>query len=335
LNIALGLLMAFRMGLTINRICGIVSAAAKGDLSMNPSSRSRDELGVLTKSISSMISDMRLLIGQVQDITQKVDSSAFKVAGTFRQVSSASHEISKAIRHIAQGASSQAADSENASAKIDELVLKINDVSLNTGAIKNFCDESAGLTRLGLSLVEDLTEKSGETTKTTKTILSDVQALDLHSKSIGNIAGLIRRIADQTSLLALNASIEAARAGSAGRGFSVVAEEIRKLAGEATEATHEIALIIKDIRNQTSQAAKRAISVEETLKSQNNTVSNAVAVNTIHHITEISQETAALVQEVTASVEEQATTIDDLAVYSQELADTSANLSHSISKFKI
>jgi methyl-accepting chemotaxis protein len=366
--IGMGVFMAMGMGRTINRIINAAGQAAQGDLTLNPVSRRNDELGVLTKSISSMIASMRKLVEQASGITSKVAQSAATVSGTSQQVSSVSREISRAIQEISQGASSQAADAEQGSEKMSELAGNINNVSEDAKAIEFFSKETLELTQDGLSSVEHLSTKAEETTSITKSILTDIQALEGNSKSIGKIVKVISKIADQTNLLALNAAIEAARAGEMGRGFSVVADEVRKLAEQSMSATREIAAIINVTQLQTAQAVERAVSAEEILKSQNQAVAQTISVFkkitgsmdqlaekvdhiasgvgemeknkeqtilTIQNISAVSQETAASSQEVTASTEEQLSIIEELAAHAQELGDASNKLSEAIGKFKI
>lgn len=366
--IIIGLYMAMGMGRTINRIISTAGLAASGDLTVNPVSRRRDELGMLTKSIASMIANMRQLILQASDIAQKVDVSAGTVATTSQQVSAVSHEISRAIQEISQGASAQAEDAEQGSVKINELASKINEVSVNAKAIEAFSKDTMNLTQQGLSSIEDLNRKARETTSTAKAIITDIQALDGHSKSIGKIVKVISGIADQTNLLALNAAIEAARAGEMGRGFAVVADEVRKLAEQSMAATREITSIINETQNQTTHAAERAVLTEEILKSQDQAVNDTLAIfkkisssmeqlvkkveqimtgveemdqnkeytiTAIQNISAVSEETAASSEEVTASTQEQLSSIEELAAYAQELGDAAKNLSESISKFKV
>lgn len=366
--ILLGLFIAMGMGNTISQVIGAAGRAASGDLTVNPATRRRDEFGALTKSISAMISNMRQLIEQVKTTAQKVDDSAVTVSATSQQVSAVSHEISRAIQEISQGASAQASDAEQSVLKMGQLANKINNVSINAKAIENVSKDTMNLTRRGLSTIEDLDIKARETTNITGGILSDIQALDAHSKSIGKIVRVIGGIADQTNLLALNAAIEAARAGEMGRGFAVVADEVRKLAEQSTSSTREIANIIKDTQQKTAQTVERALSAEEILKSQNQAVIETIsifkniassmqllmdkvnqimsgitemeankeqAIISIQNISAVSEETAASSEEVTASTQEQVSSIEELASYAAELGNAARSLSESISRFKL
>ncbi len=366
--ILIGMSIANSMSRTINRIIDASGKAASGDLTVSLKSRRNDELGILTKSISSMITSMRNLIEQTIGVSDKVNASANTVASTSIQVSSVSKDISRAIQEISLGASAQASDAEHGVERITILADQINNVTANAEFINNLTSDTKAMTQSGLSVVEDLDVKANRTTQITREIMEDINELDIQSKSIGKIVKVISSIADQTNLLALNAAIEAARAGEAGRGFAVVADEVRNLAERSMESTREIANIVKSTQDQTAKTVVKATASESILKSQNEAVQDTTeifkkimdstenlldqvkqimssinemnenkkqAITSIQNISAVSQETAASSQEVTASTEEQLSCIEELSRFADELKDASDELQNSVSRFKL
>ena len=210
--------------------------------------------------------------------------------------------------------------------------------------------------------------KTRKSTDNTKQILSEIEALDENSKSIGKIVKVINNIADQTNLLALKAAIEAARAGESGRGFAVVADEVRKLAEQSMSATREISAIIKNTQDQIGKTVHRFSTTEEILKAQNEAVNNTIvtfksiaeametlskqleqikndatdmdafkaeALTSIQNISAVSEETAASTQKANASAEEQMANIEQLTGFAEELGEYAKKMNESISAFKI
>lgn len=366
--IGVGLYISMGMGRTINRIINTASQAASGDLSVEFSSRRKDELGLLARSIDTMIANTRNLIANTIDISNKVAESALTVTSTTEYVSEISRDITVAIQEIAKGASDQASNAEESVGLMDQLAMRINKVSDTTNEIDTLSKEAMAVTSQGLTTVEELEKKTIETTDNTNAITKDIQALESHSKSIGKIVSVIRSIADQTNLLALNATIEAARAGEAGRGFAVVADEVRKLAEQSMAATKEISTIINNTQKQTEITVQRSVDMEEALKSQNEAVNNTIRIfnsitssmqvlaerieeiregtkemnhykadslSSIQNISAVSEETAASSEEANASTQEQLASIEHLASLAKELGEVAAKMKESISVFKI
>lgn len=366
--VVIGLFLALSMGRTISRISTASQKVTEGDLTIELSSSSQDELGALAKTINLMITHMRKLIMDASDTASSVGASARKVADASKQVSGVSQEITKTVQEITYGASAQAADSEQGVLKMKDLAQNIGTVSENARTIESYSKEAVQLTKEGMLSVEDLEAKAKETSQIIHTIASDAQVLDHNSQTIRTIVKVIHGIADRTNLLSLNAAIEAARAGESGKGFAVVADEIRKLADQTTTATQQIARIIDDTLMQTNLVVERATSSENILNSQNEAVSSVSGIFSqisdsmellagkvdeisngmkgmdslkdetiisIHSISSVSQQIAASTEEVSASTEEQLGAIEELSAHAQKMDHAAMQLNQSISRFKV
>jgi methyl-accepting chemotaxis protein len=366
-SVALGLSIAFHMGKVIRGVALSADQAAKGDLTVAIPVTRRDEFGVLAHSLSKMISDMRQLIGEASSFTNRVLLSAGVVSDNSRDVSSVSNEILQVVQQIADGANHQSSGTEEASFRIIGLSSRVKEVSDSAGKIERLSNRSLELAESGAASIRRLSDECGMTADVTGAMISDIHLLEDYSKDIGKLVKAIRTIAEQTDLLALNAAIEAAHAGNAGSGFSVVAEEIRKLADMSVSSVRETENIIRLVSGQIHDTARKAASAEAMARVQKEALSDTItafasvssamsdlnaevhdirakaadmekckedAIRAIGEISEISQETAASTQELAASVENQDMRIRQLVGYAGDLNEASAKLSESLGRFR-
>jgi methyl-accepting chemotaxis protein len=302
---ALGSILAFVLGLIISRsiavpvntLAGQARQVADGDLRVNIDYRSGDEIGQLSEAFRTMTEGLR--------------STISKVSETSNQVATASSELQSTAEHIATGAEEVAAQSATVATAGEEMSATSGDIAQNCqmaaeGAHRasQTASDGAAIVERTVTVMEQIAAKVQESAKT-------VESLGARSDQIGNIIGTIEDIADQTNLLALNAAIEAARAGEQGRGFAVVADEVRALAERTTRATKEIGEMIKAIQRETKDAV---VAMEQGVRQvETGTEEAAKSGHALRDILEQVNDVAMQVNQIATAAEEQTATTSEIS----------------------
>ncbi|HKN17358.1 MAG TPA: methyl-accepting chemotaxis protein [Candidatus Sulfotelmatobacter sp.] len=257
LNLTMGLITLAGLGVGIfvaiflsHSIAGAIrsvlnqaEAIAAGDLTRDDLKvSSRDELGELTAAINGMSGGLKRMIVAI------MDHSA--------HVASASEELSSSATVQAQGADTQKDQTTQVATAMQEMSATVHEVSENSLKAANASHNAAQAARQGGQTVQETLATMRSIADSTCKVAMRITELGKSSEKIGRIVAVIDDIADQTNLLALNAAIEAARAGEQGRGFAVVADEVRKLAERTAQATKEIAVMIESIQVETKSAVE-------------------------------------------------------------------------------
>jgi methyl-accepting chemotaxis protein len=223
----------------IQKLLDEISEVAQGDLTKE-AEVTGDLTGAIADSFNHMISELRQIISSVQHATLQVSTSA--------------NEIQTTAEHLANGSETQSAQILNTSAAVDEMAGSIKQVSENAASSTRVAEQALGTARTGSAAVANTIHGMTRIREQVQETSKRIKRLGESSQQIGEIVQLIDDITDRTSILALNASIQAAMAGEAGRGFAVVAEEVERLAERCTDATKKIATLVKSIQTETTEA---------------------------------------------------------------------------------
>ncbi|MDX9924101.1 MAG: methyl-accepting chemotaxis protein [Ignavibacteriaceae bacterium] len=282
---------------SVDKMLETISQFAEGDLTVKLNVEKDDDVGKLFAGFNKAVKNVGALLHSVSEAVQATASSAA--------------EISSSSEQMAAGAQEQSAQSTEIAGAVEEMTKTIYETSRNASeASKNaiLARENAGL---GVDKIKKSKEGMERITNSASKTGSIINSLASKTDQIGEIAQVIDDIADQTNLLALNAAIEAARAGEQGRGFAVVADEVRKLAERTTKATKEIAETIKAIQKESKEAN---ISMREAGESVNEGIKLTQEVeDVLLSINENAKDVAMQIDQVAASSEEQSSTSEQIS----------------------
>ena len=282
----------------IYKVLSVLRAVAAGDLTQEPlNMTANDEMGSLARAADKMSESLKNLIVEVNGSSNEVASEANQIAASSEKMAAGMSEQSQQVTQVSSAV-------EQMSASIVEVARKSNNASSNAAEAGKVADE-------GGVVVQETIDGMNTINEAVSAGAASVGELGKRSQQIGQIIEVINDIADQTNLLALNAAIEAARAGEHGRGFAVVADEVRKLADRTTKATQEIAESIQAIQTETGQAVDRMnIGTQQV---QTGVQKASAAGDNLRRIVASAQDVAGMIQSIAAAAEQQSAASEQIA----------------------
>lgn len=353
---------------TLHLIIGDLQKVETGDLSVEFTTKRKDEFLQLTSGLNNMLGGIRQLITETSKFGEEVNTMSEELAGNASDLREAMDQVLVAVDEVSSGTQHQAEETENSNEKMRVLSDNLTIISDKAASMEIMADAVMGSVERGQEIVNILNDKADKTSALTRELSIEMEAVDKSTKEIEGFIKIINEIAEQTNLLSLNASIEAARAGEHGRGFSVVAEEIRKLADQSKGSANKIKEIVGGITTTTQRTTQAAKSTDSMMKEQMGALESTVTVfheireatlglvdnlrqtadgmvrimdekvevgDSLQNIAAISEEAAASVEEINATISEQVNMIVKLAEKADALKGQMTDMNSALEKFQL
>lgn len=367
--IALGLFMGYAIGNPLKQVSTRMSEVADGLLTGIPLvTKRKDEIGKLIYAINRMQEELKNILSKISIASESLTSQSEELTQSANEVRLGSDQIATTMQELAHGAEVQATSSSDVSEMMESFTHKIVEANEHSEQVVEGSKNVFHRVEEGGELMRKSVHQMGEIDHIVKESVEKVLGLDRQAKEISVLVDVIHSIANQTNLLALNAAIEAARAGEQGKGFAVVADEVRKLAEQVSVSVSEITGIVgtiqlesksvveslekgyEEVENGSKQIALtgekfgeidqsiRQMTEKVMLISQNLQDINANSINmnaSVQEIASVSEESAAGVEQTAASAQESLGSIEEISTSAEHLAVLAQDLTSEVNRFTI
>jgi len=299
----------------INFIVDKAEKIANGDLTVRIDYSSKDEIGKLAAALDKMVLALKEIATTIERDSRTVKQEASQVAAVSEEVSATIEELTAQVDSVNSNVNNASAAIEEMTSGIEEVAASAQNVAHASQKLSEEAQKVSQLASEGQKAILSIADVIVQTREKADVTFQIVEKLSESAKNIGEIVDTINSIAEQTNLLALNAAIEAARAGEAGRGFAVVADEIRKLAEESKQATQNIANILRGIVDNSmkaSDATKETVEIVNKAYSESGLVKSQFEqiLQSIVRMSQMTENLAASAQEQSAAAEEMSSAMD-------------------------
>lgn len=368
ISIILAVIMSKRFTNSINGVVKAMGFIDEGDFTTKIEVKSNDEIGVMGSKINNTMNKLRFSISGVKESSAEVSELSNTLTNNSKEMSVAASEVATAIGEIANGAMEQTRQLLDITKQLDMFNVELNDIHDKISNVNISSKTAEDKAVLGKNFIGSLTKSVNDVKQSFIIVTNKINGLGSTVSEIGKITDSINEISEQTNLLALNAAIEAARAGEQGKGFAVVADEVRKLAEESSKSASEIMNLINLVSGETKEVidtsnemdeliAEQANVIEKTIESFDNilrsvqditpvvdetytSVKNAIkakdiVVGKVEGIASVAEEVSASTEEISASAEEMVASIQEVSGVAVKLDNSVETLVDKIDGFKV
>ncbi|WP_337969955.1 methyl-accepting chemotaxis protein [Virgibacillus salexigens] len=369
LSIAIELFTVRLITAPISKVLRRMKQIAKGELNHQPlTTILKDELGQLIHITNEMNQNTNHLLGRIQTVSETVTSHSSYLAESAKETKAGSEQVATTMQELSAGAETQADSAGDLATNMEVFVSKVQDTHDQSKLIEQASGEVLTMTKDGDQMMKSSSKQMQRINEIVKDAVDKVEGLDTQSQEISKLVTVIKDVAEQTNLLALNAAIEAARAGEHGKGFAVVADEVRKLAEQVAGSVTVISNNVSQIQGNSSEVAESLVSSYKEVEEGNvqikmtqetfdgiqlyvtemvNTIrtmtanlsemygtSNQVN-NSIQEIASITEESSAGIEQTSAAAQQSSSSMEEVVDSSKQLAKLADDLNDLIRQFQL